>query len=107
MTALDAPQRSPEWMAARLGRITSSRFADVLTQLHARLQVAAGSGRAPVALREDEPADAAEVLHRARVRARTPDTERPALQVLDLPEAMVLLARERESLRKLFHVVEI
>jgi len=29
-TVIDAPQRSPEWFAARLGRLTSSRAADMM-----------------------------------------------------------------------------
>lgn len=32
-TIVDAPQRSPEWFAARLGRVTGSRAADVLASI--------------------------------------------------------------------------
>jgi predicted phage-related endonuclease len=32
-TIIDAPQRSPEWHAARLGRLTSSRAADMLATI--------------------------------------------------------------------------
>ena len=32
-TVIDAPQRSPEWFAARLGRVTGSRAADVLASI--------------------------------------------------------------------------
>lgn len=31
-TAIDVPQRSPEWFAARLGRVTASKAADMLSK---------------------------------------------------------------------------
>jgi len=40
MIVLDVPQRSPEWTAARLGRVTSSRAADMLATLKSKGEAA-------------------------------------------------------------------
>ncbi len=41
-TVVDVPQRSPEWFAARLGRLTGSRAADMMAQLKSGKGEAAG-----------------------------------------------------------------
>lgn len=81
-TILDAPQRSPEWYAARLGRLTGSCAGDML----AKIQKGEAAGRRNLRLRL--------VLERLTGKSQESDYVSPAMQAGIEREADAIAAYE-------------
>lgn len=71
-TVLDVPQRSPAWVAARLGRLTGSRAADMLATAKGRAHTCESVGRRT--LREQL------VRERSTGRSHAPTFDSPAMR---------------------------